>query len=354
MISGIARPLPFADRISLHHETHVEQREHHEREQQRREHAPRERRGTRFEDDRLRMEGPEQIHTQMNERQQHQAADAEHRRIAGPQPGVGHGTAQHQVAEENEEEEERQGEPRVPGPPRSPDGLCPEGAGGEHHETECRADFGARRRKPVVAVVFQQQEQDAGETDQTHREHRRPGGGHVHVEDLLRRSLVQLDGRVDERTDVHGGEQDESDTGEQPAALSQGHASTVAGNSSVASVTNTMSYAASNLRLPATSLKGRAANRAPVACTAQTNGGIRNGSNNTGNINSANRVLITIALNSVPTAMNPAVASAMMPTSGPSIDTRGTSKQRANDRRAAASTNATKTRFAVSFPRYKL
>src|SRR5437879_6886318 len=56
-------------------------------------------------------------------------------------------------------------------------------------------------------------------------------------------------------------------------------------------------------------------------------GGMRNGSSSTGNISSAKRVRTSIALNSVPTATNPTVASAMTPTKGPSTSATGTLKR---------------------------
>ena len=88
-----------------------------------------------------------------------------------------------------------------------------------------------------------------------------------------------------------------------------------------------------------------------MACTAHTSGGIRNGKSSTGSISSAKRVRITMALNSVPTAMNPTVASAITPTSGSRTRQIGTSKNSANKNRPIVSTAATKTRFAASLPR---
>src|SRR5881296_870755 len=82
-------------------------------------------------------------------------------------------------------------------------------------------------------------------------------------------------------------------------------------------------------------------------------GGTRNGSRITTRSSSANRVRITRALNSVPTATNPSVASAMTPTRGTSTRPTGTSKNRTNSGRPTASTTATNTRFATSLPQYR-
>src|SRR5438034_1232684 len=59
-------------------------------------------------------------------------------------------------------------------------------------------------------------------------------------------------------------------------------------------------------------------------------GGTRNGSRITTSSSSANRIRITRALKSVPTATNPSVASAMTPMSGTSTRPTGTSKNRTN------------------------
>src|SRR5439155_1127160 len=110
----------------------------------------------------------------------------------------------------------------------------------------------------------------------------------------------------------------------------------------------------SNLKYPTASLKGRPPSSCAVICTAPMSGGTRNGSRITTSSSSANRVRITRALNSVPTATNPSVASAMTPTSGTSTRPTGTSKNRTNSGNPTPSTTATKTRFAISLPQYRL
>src|SRR5439155_1207091 len=80
-----------------------------------------------------------------------------------------------------------------------------------------------------------------------------------------------------------------------------------------------------------------------VICTAPMSGGTRNGSRITTSSSSANRVRITRALKSVPTATNPSVASAMRPMSGTSTGPTGTSKNRTNSGSPTASTTSTNT-----------
>src|SRR2546422_2883679 len=63
---------------------------------------------------------------------------------------------------------------------------------------------------------------------------------------------------------------------------------------------------------------------------------------------------MTSALNSVPTATNPIVASAITPTSGSSTRPTGTSKNSTNSGNPTASTSATNTRLASSLPQSRL
>src|SRR5207237_3636453 len=117
------------------------------------------------------------------------------------------------------------------------------------------------------------------------------------------------DRRERQGPNVDGGEWPQSDRGDQSALTSEAHSSTVKGKRRVASVTNAMSYAASNLSHPADSLKGRPPSRRAVTCTAPMSGGRRKGSRSTTSSSSAKRVRITSALNHVPTAPKPNVAS---------------------------------------------
>src|SRR5437879_2207432 len=81
---------------------------------------------------------------------------------------------------------------------------------------------------------------------------------------------------------------------------------------------------------------------------------MRNGSSRTGNISSAKRVRMTIALNNVPTATKPTVARTMTATIGSSACPMGTSKNSTNSGSPTASTTATNARLASSFPQYRL
>src|SRR5881396_2056461 len=342
------------ERVALHHESHVQHRERHKREAPRREHAARQRRGTGLQDDRHGMEGAEQVHAEVDERHQAHAADPQHRRIAGPGSRLHHGPPQQQVPYIKEEEEQGGGEPGIPGPPRAPDGFPPDGAGGEHDGGERRPHLRRGRGKRVQPRVLQKQIEDAR---QAHQDHGRLGPDrrrNVDVEDLLRRPLRALDGGKGERAHVHRGEQHETGDGRPTALSRERHSSTVWGNSSVESVTNTISWLASSFNHPIASTIGRPANSRAVTCTAPTSGGTRNGSSSTGSISSAKRVRITIALNNVPTATNPTVARAMTPTSGSSTCQAGTSKNSTNSGKPTASTTATNTRFAISLPQYRL
>src|SRR6266511_2947663 len=73
---------PERQRVPLHHEAHVQQREHAEGKQQRGEHAPGERRPARLQRDRLLVQRPEHVDAQVDEGQEQPSADPQHRRIA--------------------------------------------------------------------------------------------------------------------------------------------------------------------------------------------------------------------------------------------------------------------------------
>src|SRR5437867_6919813 len=81
---------------------------------------------------------------------------------------------------------------------------------------------------------------------------------------------------------------------------------------------------------------------------------MKNGRSSTGSISSAKRARTTIALNRVPTATKPTVASAITATSGARIRHTGTSKNSTNSGRPTPSTTATNIRLASSLPRYRL
>src|SRR3989449_114921 len=296
------------------------------------------------------MERAKQVHAQVDERHERHAADAEHGGVAGARARVHDGPAQQQVAYIKEKEEQGGGETRIPGPPRAPHRLSPDRSGRQHDRGEHGADLGRRLGKPVEAGVLQEEEHHARHADEHHRQLGPHRSRDVQVEDLLRRPLQPLHRREDDGAHVHAAEQHEAHQGGPVALPSEGHCSTVCGNKRVARVTNATSYAASNLSQPATSLKGRAASSLAVTCTAPMSGGMRNGSSSTGNISSAKRVRTSIALNSVPTATNPTVASAMTPTKGPSTSATGTLKNNTNSGRPTASTTATNTRLAASLP----
>src|SRR5579859_894942 len=343
--------IPPPQCVALRHESDVENREREEGKEQRRKHVAREGGRARLEDDRLRVQGPEQVDGEMNERDQGRSEDPQHRRVPGPGARFGDGPPQEQIPNKEEEEKQRTREPGIPGPPGAPDRLRPERSRGQHHAREHRPHLGRRGRETVVPFVFHQQVEDARQAYQAEREHRRPRGGNVDVEDLLRSPLQALDRREPDGAHVNPRQEHEPQQRDGAASGLEGHSSTVVGKSSVASDTNTRSYARSNLSQPETSLKGRPEKSRAVTCTAPTSGGMKNGSNRTGSISSANRTRITNADRRVPTATKPIVATAISAASGGSTWTMEMLKKSAKSGSPTASTNPTKHRLAKSFPR---
>src|SRR6266508_3503327 len=340
-----------AQRVALHHESHVQQGENAERQEPRGQHAARKLGPARLQHDRHGMERRKHVDAQVDEGHLEHPADAEDSGVAGAHRGIGDGAPQQQVADVEEEEKQGQGQSRVPRPPRPPDWLSPDRSGRQHDDAEDRAHLGRCRREPVEPRVLREEVKDAREADEDHRRFGPDGRRHVEVEDLLREALCLFDGRVGQRPYVDAREQHEADSGEPASHLQHSHSFTVAGKRNTASVTKTMSYTASMLSQPTISFKGRPANRRPVASTAQLSGGIMNGNSNTGSSSSAKRVRVVIALNSVPTATNPIVASAISARSGPRYGSTRTLKNSASKGTPISSTPATKTRFAISLPR---
>src|SRR5438552_1110443 len=313
--------------VALRHEPHVQQRERRERKEPRRQHAARQRRRARLHDNGLGMQRAEQEDAQMDEGHETQSADTEHGGVAGAEPRIPHGPPHQQISHVQEEEEQRGRQPGIPGPPRPPNRLSPDRAGREHDGRKHRTHLRRRRGEPVQPRIFEEQ-----------------------VEDLLGRSLQPLHRRERQRPNVHAGEAHQPDQRDPATFVRQAHSSTVKRNRKLASDTNTMSYAASSLRYPTDSLNGRPPRSRAVTCTAPMSGGTRNGSRITTRSSSANRVRITRALNSVPTATNPSVARAMTPMSGTSTRPTGKQKNRTDSGSPTPSTTATNTRFAISLP----
>src|SRR5690349_7541537 len=201
----------------------------------------------------------------MDEPDQHDRADSQHRGVARSQAPIGDRPSQHLIADEKKKEEQRAREPGVPGPPRAPNRLSPDRTGGEDDAREHRAHFGRRFREAIEPRILQEQINDTGEPEQNHGQLGRDGGGNVNVENLLGGSLEPLDRSKGERPHVHAAEQDQAHHDEPTTFLRDRHSSTVYGKSQDATATNTMSYAASNLSHPVTSLKGRPARSRAVA-----------------------------------------------------------------------------------------
>src|SRR5277367_7204733 len=67
--------------------------------------------------------------------------------------GVFYQAAQQQVADEEQPQDEGGGELRVPGPPDTPDGTCPERAGDEANRAADDADFDAGDAEGVPLAI---------------------------------------------------------------------------------------------------------------------------------------------------------------------------------------------------------
>src|SRR5688572_18234974 len=127
----------------------AEEQEREHRDHEGGEHLGRQRGPVRLEHDRGRMQGAEQVDAQVNERDEQRGEYAEHRRVPRPHHGLVDRAAQDEICRRQKPEKERQGEPRVPCPPGTPDRLAPQGSGGQDHRREEQADFARALCEPV-------------------------------------------------------------------------------------------------------------------------------------------------------------------------------------------------------------
>ena len=123
--------------------------------------------------------------------------------------------AQRDVAQVEEQQDQRGGQPRVPDPVGSPGGATPQGTGPQRNEGHQRAGrcdrLGHHRRQPGV-----EGQADAGPEGHRHvQEHRHPGRRHMDVDDPVRIALLGV-GRRHEEADVQPGDGEQgSQHGEQ-------------------------------------------------------------------------------------------------------------------------------------------
>src|SRR5580765_266021 len=223
-VSGMALFLGLlgeSDSVSQSHQSDIQKRECCEGDQERPEQLRVERGSARLEHDRRRVQPPKQIDAQVNERHQDHRHDADDSRESCPLGGYPDGGSEDLVSEQEEEEKESQRQARVPGPPRAPDRLSPDGTRSEHHGTEDRPDFGRRRGEAVEMLVAQPEIEDAGETGQANRQERTPRRWRMDVEDFLSQSLPDLGRGKSLGEGHHDGQRQEGCQRDAPAASDQ-------------------------------------------------------------------------------------------------------------------------------------
>src|SRR5690349_4997161 len=100
------------------------------------------------------MEGAEQANTEMDEGHQQHAEDPNHRAEAGSLLRVLNRSPKRQIPYKEEEQEQGQREPGIPGPPGAPDRLRPDGTSREHDSAEDHADFRRGSGKAVQPTIL--------------------------------------------------------------------------------------------------------------------------------------------------------------------------------------------------------
>src|SRR5688572_26372298 len=119
--------------ISSAEQRDVQERERSKSQEQRRQHLSRKRRRARLEQDRLWMQRPEEVHAQMNERDQQRSQYPQDRAVSRAHRAIFDRASQNHVRDVDEPQKKCERETSVPGPPRAPDGLAPYRTANQNH-----------------------------------------------------------------------------------------------------------------------------------------------------------------------------------------------------------------------------
>src|SRR5262249_16616686 len=158
---------------------------------------------------------------------------------------------------EQKEEEQREREPSIPGPPGAPDRLRPNRTGRQHHRREGNADLRRRRGEAVEPGILQPQIKPPCQSNQGKGEERAPGRWNVQEKNFAGGSLPRLNRGKGKRQDNGDRDSQEGDTADDDSttddysgaiehhrggsARKGGHSSTTKAKARAASVTNTTS-----------------------------------------------------------------------------------------------------------------
>src|SRR5262249_37620600 len=156
----------------------------------------------RLEHDRLRMQRTEEGDAEMNEGHEQHAQDADDGAEPRPLARIMNRGPQRQVSDEEEEQKQRQGEPRGPGTPGAPDRLGPKRSSREHHRGERDTYLRRRGRKSIESWIVKPEKESARDPDERKRQQRAPRGRHMEVENLLCDTLARLNRRIPECQEV--------------------------------------------------------------------------------------------------------------------------------------------------------
>src|SRR5579863_5935564 len=229
----------------------------------------------------LRMRGAPKAVGDVNERDINISKDAEDGRKSGAALGLVHKTAEQDVGNVEEPEDEGGRKAGVPSPPNTPDGMGPDGAGDEANGAADHSDFRAGNAEPVPFEAARAEIGDVGKKrDGERRKHGNPGG-QVHVEDALDKPHGALF-RSDEKRGI-AAENDKSDDkrGSGDVNFEGLHSSTRKSESSQEAARNTISNPARKVTQVRSSA-GESPKSEEVASTAAMRSGARMGSKSSG------------------------------------------------------------------------
>src|ERR1035437_5593937 len=115
----------------------------------------------------------------------HKADNAHHRCQDCRTPGIDDVASQHEVGDKQKPQNEGEGQARVPCPPDTPGGFCPQGAGDDYAGAEDKPYFRRAVGELIRGLTAILQISNATNKNQEIGQHCRPGRRYVDVEDAL-------------------------------------------------------------------------------------------------------------------------------------------------------------------------
>src|SRR5579885_226154 len=131
------------------------------------------------------MLGAKNADGKVNDGNVHECKNSEYGCKRSAARGLFHEVAQQQVGDVKEPQDERRGQPRVPCPPDSPNGLGPNGPCNQSRGAKERPDLRASQAQAVPLEILCDQVPNTADEDQEVGEEGSKKGREMHIEDAL-------------------------------------------------------------------------------------------------------------------------------------------------------------------------